>query len=80
MQSLVADVWKQLLGVADVTPASQFFDLGGHSLLAMRAAHEISRRIGRAVDPRLMFLRNLGQLAAGLEVEPAGSSPGAMST
>jgi acyl-coenzyme A synthetase/AMP-(fatty) acid ligase len=80
MQSLVAEVWKQLLGVSDVTPSSRFFDLGGHSLLAMRAAHEISRRIGRTVDPRLMFLRDLGQLAAGLESDPSGSTPGAAST
>jgi amino acid adenylation domain-containing protein len=70
-QQLVAEVWKRLLGVPEVTLGSGFFDLGGHSLLAMRAAHEISQRIGRAVDPRLMFLRNLGQLAEGLESDAA---------
>jgi amino acid adenylation domain-containing protein len=67
MQLLIAEVWKRLLGVPDVTLDSGFFDLGGHSLLAMRAAHEIGQRIGRTVDPRMMFLRNLGQLAEGLE-------------
>jgi len=71
MQQLVAEVWKRLLGVPEVTLDSGFFDLGGHSLLAMRAAHEIGQRIGRTVDPRMMFLRNLGQLAEGLETSTA---------
>jgi hypothetical protein len=77
MQLLVAEVWMQLLGVPEVTLASGFFDLGGHSLLAMRAAHEIGQRIGRTVDPRLLFLRNLEQLADGLAGEPTATTEGA---
>jgi hypothetical protein len=62
-ERLIADVWTRLLGVPRVGVADRFFDLGGHSLLAMRAAGEISARTGRAIEPRLLFMRTLGQLA-----------------
>ncbi len=31
----IAEIWRRLLGVAELTPASDFFALGGHSLLAV---------------------------------------------
>jgi hypothetical protein len=66
-QKTIAEIWSRLLGVPQVTVADLFFNLGGHSLLAMRAAHEIEQHIGRPVDPRLLFFRNLEQLAEALD-------------
>jgi len=61
---MIAGVWQRLLGVAPASCAEMFFELGGYSLLAMRAAHEISDQTGTQVDPRTLFFRNLGDIAA----------------
>lgn len=37
----VTQVWKQVLGVAEVQPGDHFFHLGGHSLLAVQAHREM---------------------------------------
>jgi natural product biosynthesis luciferase-like monooxygenase protein len=37
----IAQVWKSVLGVADVTPQDHFFHLGGHSLLAVQAHRDM---------------------------------------
>jgi acyl-CoA synthetase (AMP-forming)/AMP-acid ligase II len=70
---LIAEVWTRLLNVERVGTTDSFFDLGGHSLLAMRAAGEIGTRTGRPIDPRLLFFRTLGQLAAACDA-PATSA------
>ena len=35
VEARLAEIWRRLLGVTDLTPASDFFALGGHSLLAV---------------------------------------------
>ena len=40
----LAEIWRELLGVAYVRPDDCFFALGGHSLLAVRLAFQIERR------------------------------------
>jgi amino acid adenylation domain-containing protein len=70
-ERLIAEIWRRLLRVEQVSVTDSFFELGGHSLLAMRAAGEISSRIGRAIDPRLLFFRTLGQLAEACDASPA---------
>lgn len=71
---LIADVWMRLLGVTQVGTTDSFFELGGHSLLAMRAAQEISAATGVPIEPRLLFFRTLGQLAAASEMPaPVGA-------
>ena len=62
-ERVVAEIWMRLLRVDRVAVTDRFFELGGHSLLAMQAANEIAVRTGRAIDPRLLFFRTLGQLA-----------------
>ncbi|MGB7243722.1 MAG: MupA/Atu3671 family FMN-dependent luciferase-like monooxygenase [Sulfitobacter sp.] len=37
----IADIWSQILGVANIGARDNFFDLGGHSLLAVQAHREI---------------------------------------
>ena len=40
-ESLLADMWRSLLGTERVSADSDFFELGGHSLLAMRMVSRI---------------------------------------
>lgn len=40
-QARIADVWKAVLGVAEVAPSDHFFHLGGHSLLAVQAHRDM---------------------------------------
>ncbi|RZI83555.1 MAG: amino acid adenylation domain-containing protein, partial [Rubrivivax sp.] len=63
-QLAVAEVWKRLLDISDVSVTDNFFDLGGHSLLAMRAVNEINRQLGSHLTVRQMIFETLGQLAS----------------
>ncbi|MFL5542160.1 MAG: amino acid adenylation domain-containing protein, partial [Longimicrobiaceae bacterium] len=40
-QELLAEVWREVLGVERVGPADAFFELGGHSLVAMRMVSRV---------------------------------------
>ena len=60
----VAQVWRQLLGVANVGRRDNFFELGGHSLLCMQALELIRERTGARLSARAMLLDTLEQLAA----------------
>jgi amino acid adenylation domain-containing protein/non-ribosomal peptide synthase protein (TIGR01720 family) len=42
IEELLADIWKEILGVARVSVRSNFYDLGGHSLLALRVVSRIN--------------------------------------
>jgi amino acid adenylation domain-containing protein/non-ribosomal peptide synthase protein (TIGR01720 family) len=42
VEELLADLWKEVLGVAHVSVRSNFYDLGGHSLLALRVVSRIN--------------------------------------
>ena len=67
VESLIADIWRLLLGPSlRVAPSDNFFDLGGHSLLAMKAVIEMEKRTGVRTDPRRLVYENLSQLAAGI--------------
>jgi amino acid adenylation domain-containing protein len=46
-ERLLAEVWRETLGVPEVGRTDDFYDLGGHSLLAVRLFSEIEKRTGR---------------------------------
>ncbi|ASQ93374.1 non-ribosomal peptide synthetase [Streptomyces sp. 11-1-2] len=55
-QLLVADVWRECLGVEeDFGPQDDFFDAGGTSLTITTVAGRLSERLGRRVSPVLVF-------------------------
>jgi amino acid adenylation domain-containing protein len=60
----IAEVWQRVLGVNDISVADNFFDIGGHSLLSMRVVADIERVLGARLNPRVMFLESLKQIAA----------------
>jgi acyl transferase domain-containing protein len=63
-ERLVADLWKEALGVVRVSVDDNFFDLGGHSLLSIRVLGRLEKATGLRLDPREMIFQTLGQLAA----------------
>ncbi len=53
--SIIADIWRGLLGLGHFGPDDDFFDRGGHSLLVMRAVTQIRNRTGRPVSVHTIF-------------------------
>lgn len=45
-EEVVASVWRELLGIADVAPTDDFFDVGGDSLKAAEMVAELDRITG----------------------------------
>lgn len=55
-------LWKELLGYAELTEESDFFDLGGDSLLVTHLVHRIDQELGVRVPVReMMSGRTLGR-------------------
>lgn len=63
----LAGIWEQILGIRQVGALDNFFELGGYSLLALRVVAQVEKRLGRKVDPRMFFLRNLRDIAQSLD-------------
>jgi amino acid adenylation domain-containing protein len=63
-ESLLAELWQQVLGIERVSVRDNFFDLGGHSLLAMKVLSAIEKRTGLRVNPRDIVFQTLEQFAA----------------
>jgi amino acid adenylation domain-containing protein len=76
MESLVAQVWEQVLGVERAGVKDDFFALGGHSLSAMRVSALIEARSGKRL-PLTELFRNptIEYLAALLEGKKEDTGP-----
>ncbi|HEY3355993.1 MAG TPA: condensation domain-containing protein, partial [Polyangia bacterium] len=67
-QAIVADAWRQVLGVAAVKPEDDFFELGGDSILALEVLQRLRGKV--PVLPRPITLygeRTLARLAAAID-------------
>jgi acyl carrier protein len=67
LESLIAEIWQDVLGVDRVGVHDNFFDLGGHSLLSMQVIAGLEKKIGLRLNPREMILPTLAQLASSCE-------------
>ena len=72
LESVIAAVWADVLGVDRVGVHDNFFALGGHSLLATRVVNRIERITGAQVSLKQLFL---APTVAGL-AESAVAAPG----
>ncbi len=54
-EELVAGVWAEVLGVAQVGATDDFFTLGGHSLLATRVVSRLQKLAGVTLPVRALF-------------------------
>ncbi|MGV8003061.1 amino acid adenylation domain-containing protein [Photorhabdus temperata subsp. temperata] len=74
LETLIAQVWSESLGVPAVGREDNFFDLGGHSLLVIAVCNEITRRSGRTLSFIDLFrFPRVSQLAAHMSGEEAPS-------
>ncbi|MFD0480343.1 phosphopantetheine-binding protein [Nonomuraea thailandensis] len=49
VELLVASVWSEVLGIADIGSDDDFFALGGHSLVALHVVSRLRKRLGVTV-------------------------------
>jgi amino acid adenylation domain-containing protein len=66
-ETVIAEVWAELLELERIGKDDNFFQLGGHSLLMMRAVAAITKRSGGRIEPRAMFFQTLEQLASQID-------------
>jgi amino acid adenylation domain-containing protein len=66
-ESILAELFREALGVARVGIYDNFFDLGGHSLLCFRVIASIEEKFGKRLSPRVMLLGSLEQVAVELD-------------
>ncbi|MFD6906862.1 amino acid adenylation domain-containing protein, partial [Streptomyces sp. NPDC060077] len=75
----IAEIWRGVLGVEEVTAEDDFFDLGGHSLLVPRVAFELRRRFGAEIPLVELFeattVGALARLVAGLGAAATADAP-----
>ncbi|MHC9538717.1 MAG: non-ribosomal peptide synthase/polyketide synthase [Vulcanimicrobiota bacterium] len=67
-EELLADIWKEVLGLERVGACDNFFDLGGHSLYATQVISRVCRAFSLDVPLRTIFESpTLQELAAAVE-------------
>jgi hypothetical protein len=55
IQLMLADIWKEVLGIEQVGIHDNFFDLGGHSLLATKVLSRLRVKCELNVPIQLLF-------------------------
>jgi amino acid adenylation domain-containing protein len=55
LERCLAEIWREVLGIAQVSRNQNFFDLGGSSLQAARMTSLLSRQLGLHVPTALVF-------------------------
>ncbi|WP_429261985.1 amino acid adenylation domain-containing protein [Paraburkholderia atlantica] len=67
VETALAEIWAELLGLERVGRHDNFFELGGHSLLAVQVSSRLSQAVGVELPLSTLFARPvLGDLAASL--------------
>lgn len=78
-EQTLADIWKEVLGLAQVKKSDDFFELGGQSLSAMQTASRVQELLGVNVELQVLFEETtLEKLAAAIDRQ-LGPDVGAMS-
>ncbi|HXF10665.1 MAG TPA: amino acid adenylation domain-containing protein, partial [Desulfuromonadaceae bacterium] len=89
VETKLAKIWEEVLGVPRIGVDDHFFELGGHSLMAVRLVSRIEKTLGKKIPVTAVFqspsvaqlaevLRG-GKSAAGttsvVEIQPKGTKP-----
>jgi acyl carrier protein len=49
IEETIAGIWREALGLAEVSVTDNFFDLGGHSLLVVQVQRRMKEKLGRDI-------------------------------
>lgn len=72
VQTVLTEIWNQLLGRASIGIHDNFFELGGHSLLAVQLMHRIRQTFDQDLPlTTLIQAPTIADLATSLEASPA---------
>jgi len=75
IESVVAEIWKELLGIDQVSTQDNIFDIGASSLLTVEANSRLSEKLGRKIPLVNMFrYPTIAKLAAHLGGESTKTS------
>lgn len=77
-ETMIAEIWKEVLGIGRVSVYDNFFDAGGHSLLAVRVVTRIDKQIGVRLNQAVMVLQTLEQIAAECDKRRGGPDAAAV--
>jgi acyl transferase domain-containing protein len=55
IETVVTNIWREVLGVEEIGLRDDFFTLGGHSLMAIQLIAEIRRKTGAEIPIRALF-------------------------
>ncbi|MBB4189818.1 amino acid adenylation domain-containing protein, partial [Sinorhizobium terangae] len=67
VETALAEIWAELLGIERIGRNDNFFELGGHSLLAVQLSSRLPQAVGVEVPLATLFARPvLADLAAGI--------------
>lgn len=71
METALAGIWQEVLGVSDVGIDDNFFDLGGHSIKTVQVRSRLKQSLGVHVELKTLFeQQTIRELAALLEQLP----------
>ncbi|OXI15956.1 hybrid non-ribosomal peptide synthetase/type I polyketide synthase [Burkholderia sp. AU15512] len=74
-EGAVAAIWRDVLGLAEIDPDTNFFDAGGHSLALIQCQARLRREFGRDVDIDHLFrYTTIRALAGWLSASGASSA------
>ncbi len=70
VETLLCSIWREVLGVEQVSVHDNFFALGGHSLYAVMVMNRISEELGIELPLAVLFEeQTIAHLAAAIEIE-----------
>ena len=65
-EKMLNNIWKKLLGIAELSIYDDFFELGGHSLIAVNMMAKIEQQLGRKVPLAALLQHSTIQALANL--------------
>lgn len=71
----IARIWSALLGKDNIGLHDNFFNLGGHSLLSIQFITQLQKETGFRLNPRLVLLNTLGQIARQVSANSTVKNP-----
>jgi acyl-CoA synthetase (AMP-forming)/AMP-acid ligase II/acyl carrier protein len=67
VETVLAEIWMEVLGIDQIDMHDNFFELGGDSLALANVVAHVERRLGVTINARQMAFGTLQQLAAACE-------------